>query len=565
MSARFCASNKVAVAGYAHSAVERHAPRPLGALAVEVARQAIADAGLQPGQVDGIVSSALFPTSGAHAVEDGVSTVTSGWMAEHLAPLGTEPRYVSGFQGIGQIPGVVSLAVNAVASGAADYVLMFRALHNPPGRYHGNPMREISGAQQWTAPQGFFGPLAMIALPCNEYLQRYGATREEMAAVVVEARKNGARIPWSYWHKNPLTEAEYLAAPMLTDPVCRYDCDIPVDGVAAFVFTSADRARDLPNKPVYVAGYASGVPSTRRLPLHWPLDDIMAAGSAVATRLWQQSGIGPGEVDLPQVYDGFSPFVWFWLEALGYCPPGEAHRFAAEGGIDSDRPGAVPALSGGGALGNGRMHGIPQMLECYLQLSGRAGDRQRERAETGVACHSSPHYGGAVAYSAASYLLHFLSTERSRCSAIDREEEPWRQSYRSGAPISLASGPRAARRSPWKTRPTSRPWPTSPPPRRWKPSGRSWRRDTAFTAACGRLSLPPTGRVSCASSLITSRGRASRWFPRWWPRRGSRCSSPRARSSGRGWRWHGTRSTCTCRCGRKRPTRCRSMSWSAAG
>ena len=87
----------------------------------------------------------------------------------------------------------------------------------------------------------------------------------------------------------------------------------------------------------------------------------------------------------------------FWLEVLGFCPSGEAHRFVAEGGIDSDRPGALPALSGGGALGNGRMHGIPQMLECYLQLSGRAGARQRD-ANVGVACHSSPHFGGAVAY-----------------------------------------------------------------------------------------------------------------------------------------------------------------------
>jgi len=83
---------------------------------------------------------------------------------------------------------------------------------------------------------------------------------------------------------------------------------------------------------------------------------------------------------------------------LGFCPVGEGHRFVADGRIDSDRPGALPALSGGGALGNGRMHGVPQMLECYLQLSRRAGERQRDVA-VGVACHSSPHFGGAVAYS----------------------------------------------------------------------------------------------------------------------------------------------------------------------
>ena len=98
--------------------------------------------------------------------------------------------------------------------------------------------------------------------------------------------------------------------------------------------------------------------------------------------MWEHTGLRPADVDLPQVYDGFSPFVYFWLEVLGFCPVGEAHEFVQDGGIDSDAPGGLPVLSGGGALGNGRMHGIPQMLECYLQLSGRAGDRQRERAES---------------------------------------------------------------------------------------------------------------------------------------------------------------------------------------
>ena len=240
----------------------------------------------------------------------------------------------------------------------------------------------------------------MIALPYNEYLQRYDAARESMATVLVEARKNGARIPWSYWHERPLRAEDYLDAPMIADPICRYDCDIPVDGVAAFVLTSADRAKDLPHPPVYVTGYASGHPTVRRVMSHWPLDDIMTTGRETARRLWEHAGVGPADVDLPQVYDGFSPFVYFWLEPLGFCPEGQAHEFVQDGGIDSDAPGGLPVLSGGGALGNGRMHGIPQMLECYLQLSGRAGERQRAGATVGLACHASPHFGGAVVYSA---------------------------------------------------------------------------------------------------------------------------------------------------------------------
>ncbi|MGA7419151.1 MAG: thiolase family protein [Acidimicrobiales bacterium] len=398
MSGRLAAGNKVAIVGCAQSPIERHAEHSLGVLAVDTARRAIADAGLD--HVDGFVTGSLFPTAGSHALEDGVSVVTANWLAAHL---GINPRYAAGFQGFGQIPGAVSMAVNAVASGAADHVLVHRALHNPRGSYHANEMSEVRGSQQWIVPQGYFGPLAMIALAYNEYLQRYGASREAMAAVLVEARKNGARIPWSYWRDRPLSEAEYLAAPMINDPICRYDCDIPIDGVAAFVFTSAERAKDLPHPPVYVSGYATGAPVTPRLPLHWPLDDIMGVGSETARRLWESAGVGPAEVDLPQVYDGFSPFVYFWLEALGFCPVGEAHCLALEGGLDSDRPGALPALSGGGALGNGRMHGLPQMLECYLQLSRRAAERQRQEATIGVACHSSPHFGGAVVYSSEAF------------------------------------------------------------------------------------------------------------------------------------------------------------------
>ncbi|GGL13422.1 hypothetical protein GCM10011588_29820 [Nocardia jinanensis] len=387
----------MAIAGCAQSAIQRHADSPLGALAVDTARRAIADAGLELGEVDGIVAASMFPTAGSHTVEDGISTVTAAWMAEHL---GAAPRYVAGFQGVGQVSGALTLGINAVACGAADYLLFFRALHNPRGSYHGNSTREITGPQQWTAPTGYFGPLAMIALPYTEYLQRYGADREAMAAVLVEARKNGARIPWSHWYRKPLTAQQYLDAPLLADPVCRYDCDIPVDGVAAFVLTSADRARDLRHRPVYISGYAQSSPVPHRLPLHWPLDDIMRGGAETARRLWESAGVGPDEVDLPQLYDGFSPLVWFWLEALGFCPVGEAHRFVQDGRIDSDRPDGLPVLSGGGALGNGRMHGIPQMLECYLQLAGRAGARQRAKATIGVACQSSPHYGGAVVYSA---------------------------------------------------------------------------------------------------------------------------------------------------------------------
>jgi acetyl-CoA acetyltransferase len=389
----FPARNQVAIVGYAQSKVLRRPTAPLGHTAIETAKAAVADAGLTIDQIDGFASSALMPTSGDHESRLGVSSVTSNWLAEHM---GARPGYVVGFQGHGQLTSSLTLAVNAIASGAAQTMLLHRALHNPPvGKYNDSAMNRAVGDQQWTAPQGFFGALPAIAMVYNEYCQKYGASREAMARVVTEARNNGAKLPWSHWYGKPITIADYLAEPVIVDPMSRLDCDIPVEGVGVFILTTAKRARDLPHRPVYLTGYANGYPERHRLPLHWTLDDMEEAGQAIAARLWQATGLSTKDIQLAQVYDAFSPFVYIWLEAFGFCPRGEAHRFVLDGGIDAADPRSIAALSGGGALGSGRLHGLPQLLECYLQLAGRAGDRQRAVSHA-VFSYSAPYFGGCA-------------------------------------------------------------------------------------------------------------------------------------------------------------------------
>ena len=190
---------------------------------------------------------------------------------------------------------------------------------------------------------------------------------------------------------------------MIADPICRYDCDIPVDGVAVFVFTSTERAKDLPHRPVLVSGHASGLSTVRRLPLHWPLDDIMTTGFDTARRLWEAAGVGPADVDIPQVYDGFSPFVYFWLEVLGFCPEGQAHELVADGGIDSDAPGALPGALGGGAWATAACTESPRCSSATSSSRAGPATASATRAEVGVACHSSPHFGGAVVYRGGSH------------------------------------------------------------------------------------------------------------------------------------------------------------------
>lgn len=391
MAPRYAASGKVAIVGYAHSDIVRHSEYELGPLTLRTIREAIADSGLGIDDIDGFTTGALFPSSGGRAIVDGVHTVTGEWVVDRL---GVQPRWLCGFQGIGQISGAVIEAVEAIASGAADHVVLHRAMYNPPGRYHANPMTEAAGNDQWVAPHGYWGPIVQMALPYMEYLQRYGAKREDLGRLVVQAREAGSKLPWSHWYQRPITLDDYLDSRLVTDPMCVLDCDIPVTGVGAFVLTSAERARDLAHKPVYVAGYAQ----PRRMPTNgvpsWRLDDLVEGGAAGARILWENCGFGPDDVDVPQIYDGFTPFLWFWLEALGYCERGEAHQYALDPSIS---PGFA-FRTGGGAAGNGRMHGVPQMLEAYLQLAGRAGDRQLARAETAIACQSAPNMGGVIAY-----------------------------------------------------------------------------------------------------------------------------------------------------------------------
>jgi acetyl-CoA acetyltransferase len=395
MTDLFLGRNKVAIVGYAQSKVVRRSNETVGVTAIKTASAAIADAGLTLDQIDGFVAAQSLPSSGTHDLIDGITHVSANWLSQNI---GAQPDYVVGFTGLGQLSGSMSLAINAVASGAAKYVVLHRALYNPPGKYNDNDMTSVGGPFQWSVPQGFFGAIAPLAMVANEYFERYGCGRDVLGRIAVEARKSGARLPWSYWYDKPLSLDDYMAAPMVSDPLCKYDCDIPVQGVGAIVLTSAERAKDMPHKPVHIVNYANGYQRERRVPLHWTLDEMEAAGAELAKRLWAGAGIGPGDIDLAQMYDGFSPFVLLWLEALGFCPRGEAHRLVMDGGIDSDNPRSLGALSGGGTIGNGRLHGLPQLLECYVQVAGRAGDRQRD-VTTAVSSYSAPHYGGgAIVY-----------------------------------------------------------------------------------------------------------------------------------------------------------------------
>jgi acetyl-CoA acetyltransferase len=386
--------NKVAIVGIGSTKVVRHADVAIGSLAVEVSDRAIKDAGLRRSDIDGISCGTSVPADRAMVKRPGFDFVNSDFLAEHME---LRPDWALDH---GSFPPALAQAVVAVASGAASTVLVNRTVHNPPtGRYHDFRESTAEGRAQWTAPYGFVGWISGMAMAYMQYQQRYGARREHMATYVTQMRKNVQRQPDAYWYGRDLSFDDYMNARMISEPMCVLDTDIPVDGSASVVVTTASRARDLPNRPVYITDYAR---IRKQQPAAWAipgtlgrLDDYYDGGFELAKRLWENSGWRPDEVDVVQLYGGFSVEPWFWLEVLGFCPQGEAWEFIQDGRIAPD--GSFPLNTGGGSTGWGRLHGVVEVVESYLQLAGRAGERQQPRTDTAISTYADPaHYEGTA-------------------------------------------------------------------------------------------------------------------------------------------------------------------------
>jgi acetyl-CoA acetyltransferase len=206
-------------------------------------------------------------------------------------------------------------------------------------------------------------------------MHEYGTTCEQMAPFIVNNWSNGLLWEHGYWHQHgapSLTQDDYLEARMVSTPLGLYDCDLPVQGCGAFVITSAECAADLPNKPAYVRGWA--VPGLLRGSDPATLEVVRERGERFAAHLFRNAGVEPGDIDIVNVYDGFSIFVPLWLETLGFCGEGEAFDFMTPERIGIG--GELPLNTCGSNLGAGRMHGVPHVMESVLQIMGRAGPRQ---------------------------------------------------------------------------------------------------------------------------------------------------------------------------------------------
>ena len=379
---------KIAVSGVGFSKATRTAERPLAAHALDAVKAAVADSGLKMSDIDGLATYPELPATG-HAEVDGISIVSVNCMMAMLKLPHLTWHIQTGSVNIG---GAVQQAVNALLAGACKYAVVWRAMHNPKGTYQNLPGTYAPGALQFTAPYGFGGPGQHMAVAYTRYLEKNNQSRDKMVTLAITQRKHGLKNPHSYF-KEPLTAEDYFSSRMVAHPFCLYDCDIPVQGAVAIVLTAADRARDLKPTPAYLAGYGQR--------LHFEvagrigsLAPYMEGGRSSAQLTWERSGFTPKDVDVAQIYDGFSASVMYGLESYGFCKEGEGLDFIQDGRIELD--GELPLNTFGGSLSTGRIHGLWHIIEGVLQASGRAGERQVKDVNVSFVGASAPIVQGTT-------------------------------------------------------------------------------------------------------------------------------------------------------------------------
>lgn len=365
--------DRTAIVGIAHSGASKGRSEPAGAWALRTCLDAIRDAGLEPKDIDGITTIGQLTPAGYY-------TPGTNYMIEALGLPGVR-WYGTGLGG-GVGPGTVADAAVAVAAGLCNYALAYVRMSVPrPGvTYNYMGAAGAEGTMAFTMPYGIGVFMQYFAPWYRRYRYEYGLTDEQMGHYVVTMRDNATRNEKAIFHQKPITLDDYLNAPMVCDPMRILDCDMPVDVCGAAVVTTAERARDLRQKPVYISAVSTGT-GPRPDMIFWH-DYTETAAKWAAKTIWEDSGFAPADMDFAMMYDGFAPLVIYGLEEFGLVKRGEAGPFLGSDAIT--RVGALPVNPHGGNNSEGRSWAIGHMVEATLQLRGQAGPRQLAKANACV-------------------------------------------------------------------------------------------------------------------------------------------------------------------------------------
>ena len=382
-------SRATAIAGIGATEFSKDSGRSELQLAAEAVRDAIADAGLSPSDVDGMVTFTM----------DGNSEIA---VARELGIPSLSFFSRVGYGG-GAACATVQQAAMAVATGVAEVVVCYRAFNERSGSRFGR-VQAAAAAQPtssgvdngWHYPMGIATPAATVAMFARRYMHEFGATSEDFGRVTVADRTHAATNPKAWFYGRPITLADHQASRWIAEPLRLLDCCQESDGGVALVVTSASRARDLRHPPAVVAAAAQGSGSDQFSMNSYYRDDIagLPEMGLVANQLWRQSGLTPADMSLAVLYDHFTPFVLVQLEELGFCARGEAKDFITDEALHLG--GRLPLNPHGGQLGEAYIHGMNGIAEAVRQLRGTAVNQVRDATNVVVTAGTGVPTSGLV-------------------------------------------------------------------------------------------------------------------------------------------------------------------------
>ncbi len=378
---------KVAIVGAADTEVGKLPQFSATGLCVDAARRALDDAGIAKEQVDGLVTCNSFAEPYMYHAE---------MIAEYMQIF---PRYcVTAVAGGGTTFSSIQNAALAITAGVCETVLVTMAdsLSTGLSREQAMATQASTGHPEFETPYGPMVP-AFYALIARAHMDEFGTTPEQLAAVAVNARKHAGRNPNAQM-RAPINVEDVLNSRMIADPLHLLDCSLVSDGGAAVILTSAERAKDFPHPPVYILGTGEGhghehISQARSL--------TTSAAVESGRRAYEMAGLGPGDIDVAQIYDCFTPVVLIELEDLGFCDKGAAGGFVEDGNTALD--GALPMNTNGGLLSYchpGNPGSMYALTEAVFQLRHAAGERQVKDAETALV-----HGQGGIMSSHATMIL----------------------------------------------------------------------------------------------------------------------------------------------------------------
>jgi acetyl-CoA acetyltransferase len=386
--------NKTAIVGVGMSQIGRSLSYGAGAMAVDAVRAAVEDAGLKMSDIDGLTTYAGGYELGHQAERDGMDKASIDYM---IGALGIDSlEWFSETKGGGPALAPLSAALYAVYAGQAKYAVVYRAFYRPKGRQFGiRNDQEAYGVDQFLLPYGYGNMLQFGSAMFNRFMYNTGVTKEHLGEYVLHCHRQAMLNEHAYI-KNELLMDEYLNAPYYVDPLSKLDCDIPLDGAMAMVVTTADRAKDLRQKPVYVSGVKNALGPNASWSFFTSPEHTQFGSYYAGKDIWKRAGFTKNELGFVQLYDGFSVFPFIWAAHLELCKPSEVGDYIAEASRKG-KEAEIPITTMGGALCEGRFHGMGHILESVWQLQGRAEQRQLKNVETGIAAVGGFNSCGVIA------------------------------------------------------------------------------------------------------------------------------------------------------------------------